>query len=79
MTVETQNTYKQSLKDLGLVPTFKVHCPSYDNHNFDYHIPIKTVDNEINSLVKKIESTPGFDPNLKFDQKKKNISKCFKY
>ncbi|GMF60442.1 unnamed protein product [[Candida] boidinii] len=43
------------------------------NHSHD--IPTETYDNEVKALLKKLESKPGFDKNLKFDPKKHIIFK----
>ncbi|KAG0680846.1 hypothetical protein C6P42_004638 [Pichia californica] len=69
-----------SIKDIGIVSSYRDHCPSFDNYNISYKIPNKTIKNEIASFVKKIESTPGFNPNTKFDAKKHIIfdSKSYK-
>lgn len=63
MTVGIQTLYPNPLKSNGLVESYKTYCQ-------DYKIPEKTRENEIKSFVEKIEKTPGFNPNLKFDPKK---------
>lgn len=70
MTIVVQCTSAETSKDFGLVETYMDHIPGYTNHNFEYKIPIQTIDNEIANMVKQIESTEGFDSNLKFNPHK---------
>lgn len=63
MTVGIQTLYPQPLKSNGLIETYHEHCP-------DYKVPQVTIDDEISSFLKDIESRPGFDPELKFDPTK---------
>lgn len=66
--VGVSTLYPQPLKQNGLVESYKEYCP-------DYKVPQQSLDNEVASLIKKIESTPGFDPNTKFDFNKHVIFK----
>ncbi|KAG0687167.1 hypothetical protein C6P40_002774 [Pichia californica] len=60
MTAGVQTLYPKPLKSNGLVESYKDYCPTHI-------IPEKTINNEINSMIKLIESKPGFNKNLKFD------------
>lgn len=63
MTITIETLYPTPLRQNGYIESYKEHAP-------EFKIPQKTIDNEIAALVKRIEATPGFDPNMKFDAKR---------
>ncbi|TID29823.1 hypothetical protein CANINC_001572 [Pichia inconspicua] len=63
-----QYPYPETLRSNGLVDTYKDYAPTHA-------IPQKTRDNEIKTLLQKITSKPGFNPNLKFDPAKHIVFK----
>lgn len=68
MTAGVQTLYPRPTRENGLIESYKEFCP-------DYKVPSRTVEGEAAALVAKIESTPGFDPELKFDASKHIIFK----
>ncbi|GME79552.1 unnamed protein product [Ambrosiozyma monospora] len=66
--IQTNPPYPKVLKQNGLIETYK-------DNNPNHVIPQKTLDLEIAALRKKIESTPGFNPHVKFDPKKHIVFK----
>ncbi|GMG20153.1 unnamed protein product [Ambrosiozyma monospora] len=66
--IQSNSPYPVPLKKNGLIESYKENSPTHV-------IPQKTIDLEVASLLKRIESTPGFDPTVKFDAKKHIIFK----
>lgn len=68
MTVILKSPYPQVLASNGLIESYREYAPSHK-------VASKTIEVEVAALLAKIESKPGFDPNLKFDPTKHIIFK----